>query len=252
MHWDYILILGLLGVFVPWRSNARVRLLLDGPPLSSSERIQLYFSTMSIQWLIVAIILWRSEAHHLPLNNLGLSLPDPRRAVVVAVVLSIVLVLNQIFGLRRIATLPPDQRGIIPSLAERLLPRTATESFVAVLLVISVAICEELIYRGFVQTIFQDAFYGYASAGTVFSALFFSVAHLYQGRKGTLTTFVVGLIFSATRIWTGSLFPAMLIHFSVDLSAGVVASRLPPLLGSVFYLRQKTLVSMMPSGVASN
>ncbi|HEV2299262.1 MAG TPA: CPBP family intramembrane glutamic endopeptidase [Candidatus Acidoferrales bacterium] len=250
MYWDYMIILVLLGVFVPWRSNARVRLLLDGPPLSSFERIQLYLSTMSLQWMIVAIILWRAEAHHLSLASLGIALPNPQRAVAVAAVLSIVLVLNQVFGLRRIASLPAAQRGIIPSLAERLLPRTAGESCVAILLVISVAICEELIYRGFVQTFFQDAFHGYVSAGAVLSALFFSVAHLYQGRKGILTTFVVGLIFSATRIWTGSLFPSILIHFCVDLSAGILASRLPPLLGSVFYLRREGLRSMVPFEVS--
>jgi CAAX protease family protein len=255
MHWDYMIILVLLGFFVPWRSNARVRGLLEGPPLSSLERIQLYLSTMSLQWMIVVIILWRSHAHHLWLVRLGIALPNPPRAISVAIVLSIVLILNQIFGLRRLASLPADQRGIIPRLAEKLLPRTAAESFVAVLLVISVAICEELIYRGFVQTLFQDAFYGYVSyvyAGAVLSALFFSVAHLYQGRKGILTTFVVGLIFSATRIWTGSLFPSIFIHFCVDLSAGIVASRLPLLLTCVCYWRQKTLRSMLPSEIILN
>lgn len=227
MYWDYILILAVLAIFVPWRSSARIRLLLEGPELGSFDRMQLYVSTMTFQWLIAALIAWRCTAHHLAFADLGIALPAPGRAIVVAVILSILLVLNQVFGLRRLAALPADQRGIIPKLAEKLLPRSAAESCVALMLVISVAICEEVIYRGFVQAVFQGEIFEYAYAGAVISAMFFSFAHLYQGRRGMLTTFVVGLIFSATRIWTGSLFPCIFIHFCVDLSAGVVASRLP-------------------------
>jgi membrane protease YdiL (CAAX protease family) len=227
MHSDYILLLAVLALFVPWRSSARIRVLLDGPPLSSSNRIRLYLSTMAFQWLAAALLLWRSAAHHLTFTKLGLALPDPGRALLVAVVVSLVLILNQIFGLRRIAALPPERRGIIPRLAEKLLPQSPLESTVAVALVISVAICEEFIYRGFVQTVLQDAFFNSLLAGAVISALFFSVAHKYQGPRGMITTFVVGLIFSGARLWTGTIFASMFMHFCVDLSAGIVASRLP-------------------------
>lgn len=227
MHWDYILILLVLAILIPWRSNARIRVLLEGPELTSFDRIQLYLSTMAFQWLIAVIILWRCSIRHLSFADLGIVLSMPGRAIVVAAVLSILLILNQVFGLRRLASLPPDKRGIIPKLAERLLPRNSTESLVAFSLVVSVAVCEEVIYRGFVQTVFQDVILGYGLAGAFISAIFFSFAHLYQGKRGILTTFVVGLIFSVSRIWTGSLFPCIFIHFCVDLSAGIVASRLP-------------------------
>jgi membrane protease YdiL (CAAX protease family) len=242
MHWDYILLLAVLAVFVPWRSSSRVRALLDGPQISSSERIQLYLSTMAFQWLAAAVLVWRAEAHRLPLANLGIALPHLWRAVLVGAVVSLVLVLNQIFGLRRILALPAQQRGILPRLAEKLLPRSRVEMFVAVALVISVAICEEVIYRGFVQTVFQDALSNSVVGGAAVSSLFFSVAHLYQGRKGIVTTFVVGLIFSAARVWTGSLVSSVFIHFCVDLSAGIVAARFakyessaPPTLAVAFY-----------------
>ncbi|HKW88238.1 MAG TPA: CPBP family intramembrane glutamic endopeptidase [Candidatus Acidoferrales bacterium] len=231
MHWDYILILLVLAVIIPWRSSARIHTLLAGPPLSSFERTQIYLSTMTFQWLVASIIVWRCAVHKLSLAALGIGLSRPQRAIVVAVVLALLLVLNQVFGLRRLAALPAGQRGIIPKLADRLLPRTSAESCVAILLVVSVAICEEVIYRGFVQTVFHAEIAVFAYSGALASAIFFSVAHLYQGRKGMLTTFIVGLVFSATRIWTGSLFPCIFIHFCVDLSAGIVASRLPNIEG---------------------
>lgn len=233
MSWDYILILAFLVFIIPWRSNARVRALLEAPPLSSFGRMSLYFSTIAVQWLLALVILWRSRVHHVALASLGISLPNPRRALIAAAVLAVLLVLNQVFGLHRLASLPAEQRGIIPRLADKLLPRSRLETLVAVLLVISVAICEELIYRGFVQTIFQDLLASSALAGAGISALLFSLAHLYQGRKGLITTFVVGLIFSLVRIWTGSLFPCIFIHFCVDFAAGVVAARLPGLQAAI-------------------
>src|SRR5689334_25427953 len=39
MHWDYILILLVLAILIPWRSNARIRVLLEGPELTSFDRI---------------------------------------------------------------------------------------------------------------------------------------------------------------------------------------------------------------------
>lgn len=236
MHWDYILILAVLAVIVPWRSSSRIRGLLGGPELLSSERILLYASTIAFQWAAVAIILWRCLAHHLSWIALGLALPHPFLSAIITAGMSTVLVFNQIYGIRRVAALPYESRGLIAKLAEKLLPRASNEILVAVLLVITVAICEEFIYRGFVEAIFSRLFSGSALAGALISAAFFSLAHLYQGRKGLLITFAVGLIFSAARIWTGSLVPSIVIHFAVDFAVGVAALKFLPLRGNTVAL----------------
>ncbi|MGB6235307.1 MAG: CPBP family intramembrane glutamic endopeptidase, partial [Candidatus Acidiferrales bacterium] len=92
-------------------------------------------------------------------------------------------------------------------------------------LVFTVAVCEEFIYRGFIEGLFQQMFSSVV-LGALISASLFAIAHLYQGRRGILTTFVVGLVFSVVRIWTGSLWPSILIHFAVDFAAGLASSRL--------------------------
>jgi len=227
MHWDYVIILAILAVIVPWRSSLRVRDLLNGPDLLASQRILLYLSTIVFQWMAVAAILWRCMAHQLSWATLGVALPYPLRSVAVAGCLSVVLVLNQVYAMRRVATLPHDRRGLVPRLADKLLPRASNEAFVGVFLVLTVAICEEFIYRGFVEGIFANLS-GSVLAGALISAAFFSSAHLYQGRKGLITTFAVGLIFAAARIWTASLFPSMVVHFAVDFSAGLAAWRFQP------------------------
>lgn len=223
MHWDYVIILLVLAFFVPWRSRSRVKLLLRQP--HSSDRISLYLSTIVFQWAVSVIIGWRCLVHGFTFTELGITLPHMPRAIIATVVLSGLLVLNQVFGIRRLASLPTEKRGLVAQLAEKLLPRTRKERFVAIALVLTVAACEELIYRGFIQTLFQQVLSS-PLAGALVSAVFFAVAHLYQGRRGILTTFVVGLLFSGVRIWTGSLWPSMLIHFAVDFAAGVASSRL--------------------------
>lgn len=229
MHWDYILILAILAVVVPWRSLGRIRELLVGPELTSSERVLLYLSTIAFQWAAVAVILWRCVAHHLSWAALGVALPHPMRSFTVAAGLSIILVFNQVYAIRRVATLPNESRGIVPKLAEKLLPRTSSESWAGFLLVLTVALCEEFIYRGFVEAVFAGVLSGSALAGAVVSAAFFSSAHMYQGRKGLITTFAVGIIFSVARIWTGSLLPSIIIHFAVDFSVALAALRFLPL-----------------------
>lgn len=228
MHWDYILILAILAVVVPWRSLGRIRQLLAGPELASSERVLLYLSTIAFQWTAVAGILWRCMAHHLSWAALGVALPHPMRSLTVAAGLSIILVLNQVYAIRRVATLPYESLGIVPKLAEKLLPRASGEAWLGFLLVLTVALCEEFIYRGFIQAVFTVLFRS-ALAGAIISAVFFASAHLYQGRKGLITTFAVGLIFSAARVWTGSLLPSVVVHFAVDFSVALAALRFFPL-----------------------
>ncbi|HVA72462.1 MAG TPA: CPBP family intramembrane glutamic endopeptidase [Candidatus Limnocylindrales bacterium] len=226
MHWDYILILAVLAVVVPWRSAARIRDLLARPETMPFQRIPLYLSTIGFQWTAVAVIFWRASAHHVSLSALGIAFPYPSRAIFTTIGLSAILVTNQIYGVRRVAALPHENRGLIAKLAEKLLPTTSYEALVAILLVLTVSICEEFIYRGFAQTIFTSLLSGSQLAGALISAVLFSLAHLYQGRKGLITTLAVGLIFSGARIWTGSLLPSIIVHFAVDFSVGLAASKL--------------------------
>lgn len=185
----------------------------------------IYLSTIGFQWIVAAVVAWRCFAGGLSPADLGLENFHPMREGLAAVGVSAVLVANQIIGVGHLAKQPRDQRGLIGRLAEKLLPRTAGEKQLAILLVFTVAICEEFIYRGFVEGWFQ-ALTSSAAAGAVISAALFALAHLYQSRRGVLTTFCVGLVFSGVKIWTDSLLPSILIHFAVDLAAGIASGRM--------------------------
>jgi uncharacterized protein len=226
MPWDFIAILVLLGVFVPWRGAVRIRQLLRQENLTTADRLALYASTLAFQWLAAAVVLWRALSRHMSLRQLALALPRPWLGLGIGAGLAILLLTNQLISLRRMAQLPQDQQGLIGQIARKVMPQTTVERLGFLALVITVAICEEFLYRGFIQSIFQERLAGSSAAGAFISAAFFSVAHLYQGKRGIVSTFVMGLIFSAVRIVTASLFPSVLAHLATDLSAGLAAPAL--------------------------
>ncbi len=225
MPWEFVAILLLLGVLVPWRGAIRVRKLLLQPQITTADRLALYASTIAFQWLMAGLVLWRALAHHISLEHLALAMPRPALTTFIAAVLAGLVVTNQVIGIRRLSRLPAERQGFIGEMARKVMPQTSVERLAFLALVITVALCEEFLYRGFIQAVFENLAFGSVIAGAAASATFFSVAHLYQGKRGLASTFVVGIVFSAARIWTGSLIPSMAAHFTADFAAGLIAPR---------------------------
>jgi uncharacterized protein len=223
MHWDFALILLVLGIIVPLLGRRRVRQLMRAPGTTKLDRLSLYASTLAFQWIAAGAILWRAAARGIRAPELGLAVGNPAVTFTVTIVLAALVLLNQLVSLRRLASRPAESLGLLPQLALKLFPQDDLERLAFFALVVTVAICEELIYRGFVQRVFQDWSRGSIIAGILGSAIYFAVAHLYQGRRGLLSTFVVGLIFAGTRAWTGSLLAPIAAHFVADITAGMLA-----------------------------
>lgn len=220
MHWDFALILLFLGIAVPLLGRRRLRKLLEAPQTTKTDRLVLYASTIVFQWLAVSLILWRTHVHAMTPASLGLAIPHIAWTLVATLLLAALILANQLVSLRRLSTHPSEIRGILPQLAMKVFPQDSTERLAFSALVATVAVCEELIYRGFAQRVFLDGSGGLLAAAIFGSAAMFALAHLYQGPRGVLATFVVGVLFSVTRAFTGSLVPAMVAHFIADLTAG--------------------------------
>jgi CAAX protease family protein len=226
--WDFVLVLVFLGVIVPWRGDARMKRLLSKSELTSADRLSLYGSTILFQWLIVGIVLWRCLARSVSREELGLSAGDPWQVAWTSIALTGLLCANQVVGLRKVAGIPEAKRGRLFAITEKIMPRNATESLVYAALACTAGVSEEFLYRGFVFTAFVRMIVNFGppiTAAAVLSSVWFSLAHLYQGRRGIITTFVVGLIFAFMRMWTGSLIPAIAAHAGIDLVVGICVSR---------------------------
>ena len=140
-----------------------------------------------------------------------------------AIALAALILANQISSLRRLVARPAEIQGIVPQLALKIFPQDNLERLIFFALAATVAVCEELVYRGFVQLVFESLSGGVVAAGIVGSAAMFGLAHLYQGRKGLFTTSFLGLLFSIIRAWTGSLLAPLVAHFVADFTIGLMA-----------------------------
>ena len=224
--WDFVLILVFLGVIVPWRGNSRMKSLMKKPELTSAGRLSLYKSTIFFQWSIVAVVACRCAARSVSPEELGIAAGNPWQIAWITFVVAGILCLNQVVGLRRIAGVPTDKRGHLFEITEKIMPRTASETLVYAALASTAGISEEFLYRGFVFMAFVRTIVNFGPphiGAAILSSVWFSLAHLYQGRRGILTTFVVGIIFSSILIWTGSLIPAIVAHAGIDLVVGIGA-----------------------------
>jgi membrane protease YdiL (CAAX protease family) len=226
--WDFCLILIILGVLVPWRGAVRVRRLLALPALTSLERLSLYASTIAFQWILLAAIYWRSVSRHLGAGELGLVVSSVGQTFAVGVVFTALLSANQWAGLRKLASVPASERGFVFQFTQKIMPQTSIEAWAFVALALTAGVSEEFIYRGFVFALFRCVFGGSTTAvvlAAVISSILFALGHLYQGRRGITTTFIVGMLFVAVRIGIANLVPAMMGHVGVDLVAGLYAPR---------------------------
>jgi uncharacterized protein len=223
MPWDFALILGFFATAVPLLGRRRVRQLVSMPATTRRDRLALYATTVAFQWISTATILWRVRAHKIALVNLGLAIPKPGLTVLIMLLLSSLVLANQLVSLRRLTDHPESVEGLLPQLALKIFPQGSAERLAFGAVVTTVAICEEVIYRGFAQCVFQNWSGGMVLAGIAGSAALFAVAHLYQGARGLITTFLVGILFSGVRFWTGSLLAPFVAHFVADITAGILA-----------------------------
>ncbi|HXX46272.1 MAG TPA: type II CAAX endopeptidase family protein [Candidatus Acidoferrales bacterium] len=223
MRWDFALILLFFATVVPILGRRRIRQLMRTEKTTKADRLSLYASTAIFQWLSAALILWRTTARGIAPSALAIAVPKPGLTLIVSILLAALILTNQFVSLRRLAQAPSKVQGILPKLAAKVFPQDHAERLAFFGLVVTVSICEELIYRGFAQRVFQDFSGDIVAAGIIGSALLFGLAHIYQGRRGFISTLLVGALFSWVRAWTGSLIPTVVAHFAADFTAGLLA-----------------------------
>ena len=224
MPWDFWLIFFALGVLLPWRGRARMKKLLAMPRVSLTERLVLYASTIAFQWLAVAIVGWRVWAHGCSAEQLGLVFRNRTTLVIAGIVGAVVIAALQWLNLRRVGRIPPESRGPLQAVAERILPQTAVELPPYLALAITAGLCEEFLYRGFAVAALAHAGLS-AWLVILISSILFGLAHSYQGRGGIVMTFIVGLVLGASRLAYNSLVPAVFWHSAIDTVAGVAGRR---------------------------
>jgi len=101
------------------------------------------------------------------------------------------------------------------------MPCTATEMILFAAAALTAGFCEEFLFRGYFIWVLAP-WLGWWGAAAL-SILIFAGAHAYQGWSGVLRTGIVATMFTLTIAICGSLWPAIVLHFLLDLGMGIVA-----------------------------
>jgi uncharacterized protein len=103
------------------------------------------------------------------------------------------------------------------------LPHGGAEITTWIALSVTAGICEETIFRGYLQRQFMSLT-GSAPAGIFLSAAAFGAAHAYQGFRRVILIGLFGAMFGILTYWRKTVRPGMIAHAWQDSLGGVVGS----------------------------
>ena len=212
-----ILVLAVLGGVTFWAKIFTDQLTVAANP----NRVRFYMVIVFYEWLLFVFIVAgvrRSGASVLlVLGDHWHSVRQVLRDIGIALGFWIVAAaLLWVFSrLLRISAPAPNVVSI--------LPHGAIEVTLWVVLSITAGICEETIFRGYLQRQFM-ALTKNAPAGILLSAVAFGAAHAYQGPRMVILIGLYGAMFGILAYWRGSVRPGMIAHAWQDSLGGVLGN----------------------------
>lgn len=185
-----------------------------------------YLLTLGMEWLMVLFVFWGIRLKGISLRQLlgktrpGINawLEDCGIALAFWFFSSLVLGILAIF--LRIAHAGSPQKTVLA-----LAPRTASEVILWIVLSITAGICEELIFRGYLQQQFVTLT-NRVWVGILISAILFGFSHGYEGLSGVILITVYGAMFSVLAFKRGALRTCMMAHAFHDAIAGIALALL--------------------------
>lgn len=186
------------------------------------SRIVSYCVVVSAEWLIAAFIGVGCRLRGLPVSTFLGEMTLEWRTVArdLGLAVGFLIAANLVLGtIQKLVHAAPN------SALRNMLPRGGVEVAIYLLVALTAALCEEFIYRGYLQRQFI-AWTGSAAAGVILQSVVFGVCHAYQGSAMVLTISVYGALFGMLALWRCSLRPGMIAHFLQDGVGGLLLARM--------------------------
>ncbi len=103
-----------------------------------------------------------------------------------------------------------------------LLPQSGAEYLLALLLLLTVAVTEETVFRGYLLRRFRQVT-GSVWLAVLLSSAIFALGHGYQGPLGIIAVGAIGVVFAVVYLRRGSLVAPMVMHFIQNFIGLIVA-----------------------------
>jgi uncharacterized protein len=185
-----------------------------------------YSLTIVYEWLLAALAVWGVHMRGVPLRQLlGERRPGTRAWVedlgialgYWVIALSVLALLGKVLVQLSGSHIDPQKIG---GVTQKLAPVTGVEMALFLIMSISAGICEELVFRGYLQQ--QFARMGHSVwAGVALSALVFGGAHGYEGVAGVLLIAAYGAMFGILTLFRRGLRTGMIAHAWHDSLSGL-------------------------------
>ena len=186
-------------------------------------KLSIYLVIIALEWVLVGALCFVASRHALNMADLGERVGPVRRTLAMSAGLLILLALLSFQNIRKIRIAAVEELEKDLRRLKRFLPQSTVETAVFMVMALTAGICEELLYRGwlvnFIAVLTHSAWAGVAIGGVLFG-----LAHAYQGPKGIMATGVLGLVFGAIFVLSGSLFPGQILHAAIDAVNGLVGA----------------------------
>jgi uncharacterized protein len=211
-----ILVLVVLGGWALWHKISADRLSVAANP----NRVRFYLLTLFFEWLLFVLVVagvHRSGTSVLiVLGDHWHSVRQVLRDIGIAVGFWMVswMLLWVFSWLLHTAALGRNVS---------MLPHRGVELALWIALSVTAGICEETIFRGYLQQQFM-ALTKSAPVGILLSAAAFGAAHAYQGLRMVILIGLYGAMFGILAYWRGSVRPGMIAHAWQDSLNGVLAA----------------------------
>jgi membrane protease YdiL (CAAX protease family) len=209
-----VILLAALAVMVV-RSALRAEQMRNAVDLN---RIRMYERTMLTEWLAFAFVLFglwlAGTSFATVLGERWRSIRAVGRDLGLGVAFSIVSTIV-------LSMFTPHHGSGADRAVQFLLPQGRFEMVLWVALSLSAGICEEALYRGYLQRQFM-ALTKNVPAGILLAAAAFGLAHSYQGWSRAIIIGVEGAMLGAMAHWRKSVRPGMIAHAWKDAWAPVL------------------------------
>lgn len=215
--WHLLCVFLLLAAWVALSLHPSHHLFGTLPP-----RLAGYLLVLIIEWFIFGFIWLGLRVQGVPFSSLfGEMSPNLRKILRdVGLALLFLIVANVVLSLLSALLRVSNHNAAL----QALLPHTALEIAIYLLVALTAGICEETIFRGYLQRQFT-AYTKSALVGALIQGILFGLAHAYQGWKMIVVIAVYGCLFGALAVWRRSLRPGIIAHFLQDSVTGILLAR---------------------------
>lgn len=190
----------------------------------------IYVETIIMQWLLVLYVWWGLRMRGRTLRELIGGKWDTIEAFLTDVLIAIGFFFANL-ALRAIALVAMmamnhafkqmSMEGV-KNVAEKIGPQSAMETLLFMGVAVTAGICEEILFRGYLQQ--QLGIWTRSTAmGVVLSAVLFCAGHAYQGWLLAVQVGILGLMLGILAAWRKSLRPGILAHGMQDVISGLLS-----------------------------